>query len=686
MMTKKEFIWPIHISDHIPHGVCIIHVDLDSKGQPVDWTFVECNQALAEMEGFSKEDLLGSRFFDLFPNGSRKWLKYYYAAAYEDTYHEFDEISEEIGIYLHIAAIPTSEKGYCLCILKNIREDIFEKNRRIKELEQAVIKEKAAQSKLKQALDDAHLKTEIISAISKGYKHVSRVDIHKDLYEEISCDDENYSLSGKTGSATKDGWLICDTLIAPEYQEAMRKFLDVSTLPERLKNQETIYAEYRMNNGDWQRMRYSVKKRDSEGNVTHVLCTVRSTTEEKLRENDLRFAAEIARRETEVKTRFLDTMSHDIRTPLNGVIGMIKLANQHEDDPDMLRTLRHKETEALKCLVDLVNNVLDINKLQSGTFHNHVMSFDLIDILKRANHKYAVLAEKKGIKYNVKWILESIRHPYLKGNPLYLERILSNIADNAVKFSPSGSTINVWMEENQTTEEDLLITFYCQDEGCGMSEDFIKHAFDLFSQEDADSSRTKIAGSGLGLAIANEMAKIMGGSIELQSTLGEGTTAIIRLPFKLGTQDEIFTKDTDVDNIPIKGIRALVVEDNELNMEIATALLEHNGLEVTCAKDGQEAVEIFKNSSPGYFGVIYMDIMMPRMNGLDATKAIRAMKRMDARCIGIIAMSANAYAEDINGSRLAGMDIHLAKPLDEEKMIGALKKCMVRNESLVVHD
>lgn len=219
-----------------------------------------------------------------------------------------------------------------------------------------------------------------------------------------------------------------------------------------------------------------------------------------------------------------------------------------------------------------------------------------------------------------------------------------------------------------------------------MSEDFIKHAFDLFSQEDADSSRTKIAGSGLGLAIANEMAKIIGGSIELQSTLGEGTTAIIRLPFKVGTQDEIFTKDADVDNIPIKGIRALVVEDNELNMEIATALLEHNGLEVTCAKDGQEAVEIFKNSSPGYFGVIYMDIMMPRMNGLDATKAIRAMKRMDARSIGIIAMSANAYAEDINGSRLAGMDIHLAKPLGEEKMIGALKKCMVRNESLVVHD
>ena len=229
----------------------------------------------------------------------------------------------------------------------------------------------------------------------------------------------------------------------------------------------------------------------------------------------------------------------------------------------------------------------------------------------------------------------------------------------------------------------VMMTFRCKDEGIGMSEEFIKHAFDMFAQE-KETSRSQYEGTGLGLAIVKQLAERMGGSVELQSKIGVGTTVTVRLPFKIG-QEEVTHRAFELKNVSVKGVRALVVEDNELNREIAQCILENSGMEVTCAQDGQEAVEIFEQSAPGYFGVVYMDIMMPRMNGLDAARTIRAMKRRDAEVIPIIAMSANAFAEDIINSRLAGINIHLAKPLNEQKMIEALRQCMADNREIQLH-
>ena len=377
-------------------------------------------------------------------------------------------------------------------------------------------------------------------------------------------------------------------------------------------------------------------------------------------------------------------MSHDIRTPLNGVIGMMNLANQYADDPEMLKKIREKSMISLQYLVSLLNDILDMNKLQSGEPKIQEVSFDLVDTLQRVNQDYIVKAAQKNIGYQVIWDKGSIQHPFLVGNPVYLERILANIADNAIKFSPEGSLITVWIEEKQLDEERQEFTFYCKDQGIGMSEEFLPQAFDMFSQE-KESSRSNYEGSGLGLAIAKQLAMRMGGDIELQSRFGEATTAMIKLPFKIGTQEMIIHAPVR-ERVSIEGIRALVVEDNELNMEIAKTLLENNGLEVTCAVDGQEAVELFEKSSPGYFGIIYMDIMMPRMNGMDATRAIRALNRQDARNIGIIAMSANSFAEDIIGSRLAGMNVHLTKPLDADKMIDTLRECLAGNEEISLYD
>lgn len=435
-------------------------------------------------------------------------------------------------------------------------------------------------------------------------------------------------------------------------------------------------------------MLFIVKKRDESGNVTHVLCTVRSISDSKRREENLNFAAEVAKREAEMKTRFLAIMSHDIRTPLNGIIGMVNMGNQYADNPQMQQKIREKAMKTLKYLVSLVNDVLDMNKLQSGDLKDQQLTFDLTKVLRELNQIYDERAAKKGIRYEIDCKNGIYSHSTLVGNPVYLGRILSNIMDNAIKFSQAGSVLTVGVKEETLDDDRANFTFYCKDQGVGMSEDFIAHAFYMFSQE-SETSRSRYEGTGLGLAITKQLVDRMDGSIELKSKAGVGTTVIVKIPFKIGTQNKnsnLSDKPVSLDDYSVEGMRALVVEDNELNMEISRCILEDSGMEVTCAVDGQEAVGIFEKSAPDYFGVIYMDIMMPRMNGLDAARTIREMKRRDARRVPIIAISANSFAEDIINSRMAGMNVHLAKPLDAEKMIVALKQCMADNSDVKLHE
>ena len=594
-------------------------------------------------------------------------ITYHYRSKPNPNQHEFFEAQA--------AKIYEDEKHFFALVGFRHIDDIMEK-------------ETTIQNQLKQALDEARLSNEIISAIAKSYCSIYRIDVQKDFFEEVSNDSEIHKLTGNRGSASEKLYQLCDTMVAPEYRPLIRPFLDVSTLSARLKTEECISTEYRMCDGSWHRMLFIVKKRDQSGNVTHVLCTVRGISDSKRREEDLNFAAEAAKREAEMKTRFLATMSHDIRTPLNGIIGMVNMGNQYADDLQMQQKIREKEMEALKYLVSLVNDVLDMNKLQSGDLKDQQLLFDLTMVLRELNQSYDERAAKKGIRYEIDWKNGTYSHSTLVGNPVYLGRILSNIMDSAIKFSQSGSVLTFGVKEETLDDDRANFTFYCKDQGVGMSEDFIAHAFDMFSQE-SETSRSRYEGTGLGLAITKQLVDRMDGSIELKSKAGVGTTVIVKIPFKIGTQDKnsnLSDKPVSLDDYSLEGMRALVVEDNELNMEIARCILEESGMEVTCAADGKEAVEIFEKSAPDYFGVIYMDIMMPRMNGLDAARTIREMKRRDARRVPIIAMSANSFAEDIINSRLAGMNVHLAKPLDAEKMIIALKQCMADNSDVKLHE
>lgn len=581
-------------------------------------------------------------------------------------------------------------------------------------------REKAVQQKLKTALDEAQLRYEIISAISKAYTTIVRIDLAQDRVEKISDRGHSQDIVQPEETASEGLRKVCDVLVAPEYREAVKTFMNLSSLPERMAHEEILDTEYKMVDGSWHRLSFLVKKRDATGRVTHVLATVRSISDVKRRELDLVYQADAAKREGEMKARFLSNMSHDIRTPLNGVIGLVNLAEQYPRDLEMLTKIRARERETLQYLVSLVNGILDMNKLASGAIEERSLDFDLVDLLVRVNQQEQTKAEKKGIQYQIDWNRGDIRHPALRGNPVYLSRILTNIVDNAIKFSEPGTTIRVWGEEvtdtpasdttapvdagasvaasdrevtsagaetlaSEAAPQKTVFRFYCEDQGCGMSEETLHRVGMAFTQGE-ETSRTQYQGAGLGLAITKQLVDRMGGRMKIESTLGVGTKLMIELPFAIGEQRALHPEGQSFDEISVAGIRALVVEDNELNREIATFMLENHGLEVTPAVDGQEAVEIFEKSAPGYFGAIYMDIMMPRMNGLDATRAIRAMKRRDARVIPIIAMSANAFADDIINGRLAGMNRHLAKPVEEESMIRALRECMSENDVLKLSD
>lgn len=543
-------------------------------------------------------------------------------------------------------------------------------------------KEKAIQEQLQKALDEAKLSNEIIEAIAKSYQYISRIDIAKDWFEEIAnrdAENMNYKKSGEVTSGNRNA---CKKFVAEEYQEAFLKFADITTLPVRMKNEETIVMEYQMKDGNWHKLRFIEKKRDKDGNLTHILCAIRSISDVKKKEQELLQQVAEARKDAALKSRFLSNMSHDIRTPINGIIGMTELADRYPDNPEIQKKCREKLLESARHLVSMVNDILDMNKLETEQFVENDIPFNLAAVLNRVNTDQQMQAGKKKIDYVVDWKKSELNHMYLMGNPVYIEKLLTVITDNAVKFTKPGGNVSVWCREISEDDERAFYEFGCSDNGIGMSEEFAGHAFEMFSQENK-TSRTQYEGTGFGLAIAKKITERLGGTIEIKSKKNCGTTVTMTIPFKTGVQNLMqYTENVNTEStedIPLEGLHALIAEDNELNLEIAKLMLEEKGICVECAADGKEAVAKFEESEPGYYDVIFMDIMMPYMNGWDATRKIRTLQRPDADKIPIIAMSANAFAEDIINSHISGMNWHLTKPIDADKLMTALKECIRKN-------
>ncbi len=535
-------------------------------------------------------------------------------------------------------------------------------------IDDIIKKEKATQKRLQNALEEIKRSNETISAIAKSYSSIYKVDFETDTYERITGSD----VIPKTGCASEKMFDVCEQDVAPEYRNIIHQFANIETLTSRLEKEKDVLAEYRMADGNWHKLRIIVSKRNANGKAIQAIATIRIISETKRKELNLFFEAEQAKREAKIKTRFLQSMSHDMRTPLNGIAGMLHIADQNPKDLELQKTTRNKIHQSLNYLISLVNDILDMNDLESDHFTEEEVDFDITKLVGNMNIDAQQLAQEKNIQYVLDWYEGQLSHSSFRGFPIYLSRILSIVVQNAVKFTPENGEIHVWMNEKCLDDSTSLLEFRCKDNGIGMSQDFIQHAFDLFAQEDS-SSRSTYQGTGLSLSIAKKLVEYMHGNIQLESEKGVGTTVYIQIPFKLGRSIENKTKFTEL--VSLEGLCVLVAEDNDLNMEIVEYMLERNGIQVVCAKDGQEVIDLFEKSEVNEFDFILMDIMMPKLNGLDATRKIRALKRLDAKTIPIIAMSANAFVEDIMNSKLAGMNMHLAKPLDETKLINALKQC-----------
>ena len=387
---------------------------------------------------------------------------------------------------------------------------------------------------------------------------------------------------------------------------------------------------------------------------------------------ELLIAAKKAEAANEAKTEFLQRMSHDIRTPINGICGFVNMADHYADDMEKQTEYRTKVKEASNLLLELVNDVLDMSKLESGEIVLEEIPFNLSSISREVFVVIEQMAAEQNIQ--IEWEKKEITHRDFIGSPGYVKRVMMNILSNAVKYNRENGHIYIsCMEIPSKQPEMTTIEFVCRDTGIGMSEEFQKCVFEPFAQEHT-GSRTKFAGTGLGMSIAKNLIEKMGGSISFESEERVGTTFVIRVPFKINLEADKRVEQGDVSEKSIKGLHILLVEDNELNMEIAEFVLQNGGADVTKAWNGKEAVELFRKSEPGGFDAILMDIMMPVMNGYEATKMIRSLDREDAKTIPIIAMTANAFMEDRQKAKEAGMNEHIVKPVDVELLIKVIHK------------
>ena len=382
---------------------------------------------------------------------------------------------------------------------------------------------------------------------------------------------------------------------------------------------------------------------------------------------ELLIAAKKAEAANEAKTEFLQRMSHDIRTPINGICGVVNMADHYADDMEKQTEYRTKVKEASNLLLELVNDVLDMSKLESGEIVLEEVPFNLSSISREVFAVIEQVAAEQNIR--IVWEKKEITHRDLIGSAGYVKRVMMNILSNAVKYNRENGQIYISCIEIPSEQPEMTtMEFVCRDTGIGMAEEFQKRIFEPFAQEHA-GSRTKFAGTGLGMPISKKLIEKMGGTITFESAEGIGTTFVIRVPFKIDLDADKREEQKDVSENSIKGLHILLAEDNELNMEIAEFVLRNEGADVTKAWNGQEAVERFRKSRVGEFNVILMDIMMPVKNGYEAARLIRSLDREDAKTIPIIAMTANAFTEDRIRAKEAGMDEHIAKPVDAELLV-----------------
>lgn len=511
---------------------------------------------------------------------------------------------------------------------------------------------------------------EIISAVSRLYFSIFRIDLIHDFYEEVSSDDSIHHLTGHEGKAQEKMNELCRSIVAEEYQDVVMRFFDLSTLADRLKKTETVEMSYHAQDGNWHEARFIEKKREENGRVTHVLYVTRIVSEEKKKELErerLEIACKVAERASEAKSAFLFNMSHDIRTPMNAILGYEKLIRAGLTDPKLLHYQERME-QASEILLSIINNVLDMARIESGRMELNESCHSVGSVICGIQKVFEEEAKEKDLKFEYSIHTE---HSYILCDITKMQEIFTNLISNAVKYTPPGGTITMETRELPYDREGyVLIESVITDTGIGMSEEFLPHLFEEFARE-RNTTDNKIAGTGLGMPIVKKLIDLMDGTIEVESTLGKGSRFSVVIPHRIAKepcdqkQEEAFAYENSLENL--NGIHVLLAEDNELNAEIAIVMLEEMGMTVELAENGMECVKKMKQNPAETYDLILMDIQMPKMDGYQAAQVIRGLPEKEKAEIPIIAMTANAFEEDRRMAFQKGMNGHVSKPIDVRK-------------------
>lgn len=569
---------------------------------------------------------------------------------------------------------PTKGQMYIRC--GGVRDYNYESGIKIRGYHQDITVQQTAEEVHKEKLREQY---SVIEAISSSYQVVWLYDLVKKTLKIIRQAEE---LNHPAEKAEYDARTAIDNVIAEcvekEDQEEMRQFYDLDKLSERLQKETSVSRDFRDTIMGWCRIIAVPVDCQPGAKPQKIMIGIQRIDEEKRKELNaqklLSEAYEEAKRANVAKTEFLARMSHDIRTPMNGIMGMSKIAQKCIDDKKRVRDALVKIDQAGKQLEMLINDVLDMSRLESGKTELTYEKFDIKNVLNNNCSPIHIMALEHQVKLLGPHV--EIMHRNLVGSPLHVQRILLNILTNAVKYNKPGGTVEVWLNELPIDQNHSRFALKIVDTGIGMSQEFLQHIFEPFSREHPDAG-TNYQGTGLGMAITKEIVDLMGGTIKVESEENVGSVFYVDIPFEICEEaDTEFPEKLPEQPIRLEGMNILLAEDNELNIEIARFILEDAGAKVWIAHDGQEAVDLWKKMSEKNFDAILMDIMMPRMDGLQATRRIREDSRSDAKKIPIIAMTANAFAEDIRRCKEAGMNEHLSKPLDIQKLYRMMRQCL----------
>ena len=586
----------------------------------------------------------------------KRILRYNYLKEYfkkeEDLYFRFHTIENSIGqTYFEAHAVRQYENGGRFVVIG------------FRCVDELVKKEKKYQEELDHAYRNAQQQLEVItSSIPGGVK--------------ISYDDAAYSF--KYVSRQYAQMLGYDSV--DEFMKASKGSIVGIAHPDDVENgiaealdqysrSDNYAITYRMKckDGSWKYIEdHGHKVINADGEVEHWNLI--------LDKNELvqkTIALESARKAEQAKTEFLSRMSHDIRTPLNGIIGLLEYADRHPDDLQTISNNRKKAHVAAEHLLSLLNDVLELNKLDDKNVTLVSEPFNFIDLMHDVKTISDMRASEEGISVFMEDKYFNIKNPYVFGSSKHVKRIFVNIITNAIKYNKVGGSVWCKVEQKELDNESVEVTVRVTDSGIGMSDEFLGNIYTPFTQASYDA-RTDYNGTGLGMPIVKNLVDRMGGQITINSKVNMGTTVEVTLPFKKAKRSDLPPRIDLQERHDLTGIKALLVEDNELNMEIAHCMLEDENVIVTEAYNGEEAIRLFRDNPAGTFDVILMDIMMPVMDGLTASREIRKSDKEDAKTIPIFAMTANTFSEDVEASKQAGMNEHIAKPIEMKKLMGKI--------------